>query len=43
MMQEIKDIVEKRRQADASLAAVSSAAPFVSRLSPDLTYNYRSR
>lgn len=43
MMQEIKDIVEKRRQADASLAAVSSSAPFVSRLSPDLTYNYRDR
>jgi DNA-binding NarL/FixJ family response regulator len=43
MMQEIKDIVEKRRQADTSLAAVSSAAPFAARLSPDLTYKYLDR
>lgn len=43
MLQEIKDIVEKRRSGDNSHTAVSSSAPFASRLNPDLTYNYRDR
>ncbi len=43
MVQEIKDIVERRRAADSSLSAVSSSAPFASRLTPDLTYNYKDR
>ncbi len=43
MLQEIKDLVERRRAADSSLSAVSSSAPFATRLHPDLVYNYRDR
>lgn len=44
MLSEIKDVVEKRRSAEAgSLAALSSAAPFGSRLHADLTFDYRDR
>ena len=43
MVQEIREIVERRRAADSSLSAVSSSAPFASRLTPDLTFNYKDR
>ncbi|CAL8471863.1 g11405 [Coccomyxa elongata] len=43
MLQEIKDLVERRRAADNSLSAVSSSAPFATRLHPDLVYKYRDR
>ena len=44
MLAEIKDVVEKRRAAEASaLSALSSAAPFGSRLHPDLVFDYRDR
>jgi hypothetical protein len=44
MMAEIKDVVERRRAAEASaLHALPTAAPFGARLHPDLVFDYRDR
>lgn len=37
------EIVERRRQADGGLAAVSAAADFSARLHADITYDYSAR
>ena len=42
-MQEIRDVAEKWRQSDAGLPALSAAAPFSRRLSPNLTYDHSNR
>ena len=42
-LQEIRDVAEKWRQSDAGLPALSAAAPFSRRLSPNLTYDYSNR
>lgn len=37
------EIVERRRQADGGLAAVSAAADFSARLQADITYDFSAR
>ena len=41
MMQEMKEIREKRRSAEATAKAVSVQTPFVFPLNPDITFNCR--
>ena len=43
MMQEIKDIREQRRSAEATAKAVSVQTPFVFPLNPDVTFNCQDK
>lgn len=43
MVQEMKDIREKRRSAEATAKAVSVQTPFVFPLNPDLTFNCQDK
>ena len=42
-MQEMKEIREKRRSAEATAKAVSVQTPFVFPLNPDLTFNCQDK
>ncbi len=43
MMQEIKEIREKRRSAEDTAKAISVQTPFVFPLNPDLTFNCQDK
>ncbi|DBA68064.1 TPA: hypothetical protein ACH3X2_014084 [Trebouxia sp. C0005] len=43
MIQEIKEVAEKRRSSDADLLTLSVAAPYVTRIAAELTYDYKDR
>lgn len=44
-LQEIKEVAEKRRTADehAGMLTLSVAAPYVTRVAAELTYDYKDR
>lgn len=43
LLQEIKEVAEKRRSSDADLLTLSVAAPYVTRIAAELTYDYKDR
>lgn len=43
LLQEIKEVAEKRRTSDADLLTLSVAAPYVTRIAAELTYDYKDR
>ena len=45
ILQEIKEVAEKRRHSDehAGVLTLSVAAPYVTRIAAELTYDYKDR